>query len=253
DACEKSENATLIDYAEFASLSKTLSTDIKMLRSGVDTPIHPHFDSLKETGRTSTVKPNVQNVRRLPGIRECFKPRDGHVFLDADYPMLELHTHAQVCYWQLGYSKLGDALRAGDDPHLSMACTILGRPYDELAKRLAEGDGVVANARTAGKGANFGVPGGLGAETFAHITWKAYRIKMTEAEAKVLIKQYKSTWTEINAYFRWINSLDDGYGRYNVVQPWSQRLRAGASYCSACNSPFQGLGADVAKLALWLV
>jgi DNA polymerase-1 len=38
---------------------------------------------------------------------------------------------------------------------------------------------------------------------------------------------------------------------FNLKQVWSNRLRAGATYCSACNSFYQGLGADVAKLAGW--
>ncbi len=38
-----------------------------------------------------------------------------------------------------------------------------------------------------------------------------------------------------------------------MIQPWSNRLRADATFCAACNSGFQGLGADVAKLAGWYV
>jgi hypothetical protein len=253
DACERSEDPLLMTYAEYASLGKTLTTDIPMLRSGAELPVHTRFEDVLATGRTSSSGPNLQNIRRLPGIRECFKPREGYVFLDADYPMLELHTLAQVCYWQFGFSTLGDALRNGEDPHLRMASTILSRPYAELKARRAAGDAEVDNARTAGKGVNFGAPGGLGKSTFAQYAWKSYRIRLSEDDAAVLIRQYKDTWKEIPLYFRWINSLAADGKNYNVVQPWSGRLRAGASYCSACNSPFQGLGADVEKLALWLI
>lgn len=249
DACERSEDPLLLDYAEYASLDKTLSTDLPILRSGTVLPIHPRIDSIKETGRVSFSKPNLQNQRRLPGIRECFVPRAGHVFLDADYPMLELHTLAEVCYQTLGFSYLGDALRSGEDPHLRIASTILGRPYAELDRS----DPVVDRARTAGKGVNFGAPGGLSPETFAHYAWKSYRIRMSVDEARVLIQQYKQTWREIPSYFRWIKSLDNGDGCYNVRHLWSGRLRAYATYCAACNSPFQGLGADVAKVALWFL
>ena len=251
DACEKSEDPSLTLYAEYAGLTKTLSNDIPTLMRGITQPIHTHFESLLETGRTSSSNPPVQNVRRLPGIRECFVPRAGFVFVDSDFKMLELHTLAQVCYWVLGYSHLGDALRAGKDAHLMIAATILGEDYDALLPRKKED--AVDNARTAGKGVNFGAAGGLGAETFALFAWKAYRIKMTVDEAAVLIKQYKATWPEMHAYFRWVSSLETRSDHYNVVQPWSGRLRAGATYCSACNQPFQGLGSDVAKLAMWLV
>jgi hypothetical protein len=135
-----------------------------------------------------------------------------------------------------------------------MAATILGMTYEDALARYKAGDPVADNARVCGKGVGFGAPGGLGKATFARYAWKSYKIRMSEDQAAVLINQYKSTRTEMPKYFRWVNSLVSvGTETYNVVQPWSRRLRAGASYCAACNSPFQGLGADVAKYALWLV
>lgn len=253
DACDSSGDPMLELYSDYTSLAKTLSNDIPMLRSGIQFPIHTFFDELRETGRTSSRKPNIQNVRRLPGIRECFIPRQGMVFIDTDYRMLELHSLAQVCYWQFGYSLLGDALRAGQDPHLQMGARILGISYEEALILKSLYDKSVDDARTAGKGVNFGAPGGLGAKTFAVYSWTNYRIRITQERAKELIAIYKSTWREMVDYFKWINSLSDGDGGYNIVQPYSGRLRAGTTYCSACNSPFQGLGADVAKRALWLV
>jgi DNA polymerase-1 len=268
DTCAASDDLILSLYSEYTSLAKTLANDIPMLRSGVTTPVHSRFDELRKTGRTSSSSPNVQNVRRLPGIRECFIPRPGFVFIDCDFGMLELHTLAQVCYWVLGFSTLGDALNAGVDPHLRMASAILRIEYDEAKRRREAGDGEVDNARTAGKGVNFGRPGGLSAKTFVVYAWTNYKIRLTLDEAQHLIDLYDQTWVEMPRYFGWIKSQkdpnysktvvdDEGrereLSRFDIVQPWSQRLRAGAAYCEACNSPFQGLGADVAKLALWLV
>jgi DNA polymerase-1 len=265
DSCTGSEDPILVIYSEYQSLAKTLSNDIPMLRAGAYLPVHSRFDELKETGRTGSSKPNVQNVRRLPGIRECFMPRPGMVFIDTDFGGLELHTLAQVCLWVLGFSTLAEALNSGKDPHLIMACAILKITYDEAKARREAGDAEVDNARTAGKGANFGRAGGLSAKTFVVYAWTNYRIRMTLEEAQTLLEIYDRTWKEMPSYFRWIKGLKDVYyykldeatgremTRYNVVQPWSGRLRAGTSYCAACNSPFQGLGADVAKLALWLV
>jgi hypothetical protein len=113
DACTGSEDPILVLYSEYQSLAKTLSNDIPMLRAGATMPVHSRFEELKETGRTGSSKPNVQNVRRLPGIRECFMPRPGYVFVDCDFGGLELHTLAQVCMWVLGFSTLGEALKAG--------------------------------------------------------------------------------------------------------------------------------------------
>jgi hypothetical protein len=271
DACEASQDDLMRQYSLYTTLAKTISNDIPTLRSGSVMPIHTRYEPILETGRTSSSKPNVQNWPRLPGVRECAAPRAGNVFIDADYPMLELHTLGQVCLWVLGWSYLSDALKAGKDPHLQMASTILGEPYEDLKARKKED--AVSNARTAGKGVNFGVPGGLGPDSFVSYAWRGYKIRLTHDESRTLIGQYKSTWIEMPHYFEWISEKaaqkivnDEPQFRFNprtqkrapwmvhnIVQPWSGRLRAGAEYCASCNSPFQGLGSDVAKVALWLV
>lgn len=269
DACDGADDPLLELYSAYTSLAKTLSSDIPMLLAGVTMPVHSRFEELKETGRTGSSKPNVQNVRRLPGIRECFRPRDGFVFIDTDFSMLELHTLAQVCFWALGFSTLGEALNSGQDPHLKMASVILAIDYAVALQRKEQDDSEVGNARTAGKGVNFGAPGGLSAKTFVVYAWANYKIRLTLEQAENLIKLYHSTWREIPTYFRWVKGHKDPYSvrtyideetgqeretcTYNIVQHWSGRLRAGVGYCAACNSPFQGLGADVAKVALWLV
>lgn len=267
DACSGSQEPMLELYSAYTSLAKTVSNDIPMLRAGVMMPVHTRFDELKKTGRTGSSKPNVQNVRRLPGIRECFVPRPGHVFIDTDFAMLELHTLAQVCRWNLGFSTLGEALNAGKDPHMIIACAILDYAYDY--GKAHKKDPEVDNARTGGKGLNFGAAGGLSAKTFVVYAWTNYKIRLTLEESQRLLKIYFDTWKEIPSYFRWVRGHEDPYSikmvkdpetgverkqsRYNIVQPWSGRLRASAAYCEACNTSFQGLGADVAKLALWLV
>jgi DNA polymerase-1 len=269
DACTGSEDPILALYSQYTSLAKTLANDIPMLRAGAYMPVHTRFEELLETGRTSSSSPNVQNVRRLPGIRECFVPRPGNVFVDCDFSMLELHTLAQVCFWVLGFSTLGEALNAGRDPHLQMAAKIIGADYETAKARREAGDSEVDNARTAGKGVNFGRPGGLGVKTFVVYAWTNYRIRLTKERVAELLDMYDDTWIEMPSYFGFIDGLKDPATvkividpetkkekrvyRYNVVQPWSGRLRAHASYCAACNSPFQGLGSDVAKMALWLV
>jgi hypothetical protein len=269
DACSGSGEPMLELYSAYTSLAKTVANDIPMLRAGVTMPVHTRFDELKKTGRTGSSKPNVQNVRRLPGIRECFVPRPGHVFIDTDFSGLELYTLAQVCKWNLGFSTLGEALNSGVDPHLKIAAAILKIDYETAKARRAAEDPEVDNARTGGKGLNFGAAGGLSAKTFVVYAWTNYKIRIDLEESQRLLKIYHDTWKEIPSYFKWVRGHEDPYSikmvkdpetgaerkqsRYNLVQPWSQRLRANCAYCEACNTPFQGLGADVAKLALWLV
>lgn len=74
DACQESADPLLEAYAEASSLVKVLSNDVAAWAKGVHTPVHTHFD-LAATTRTTSAGPNVQNPRRLPGVRECIVPR----------------------------------------------------------------------------------------------------------------------------------------------------------------------------------
>ncbi len=74
DACKGVGDPLLEAYAELSSYKKVLTNDVEALRRGVVVPISTHFD-LAETGRTTSARPNIQNPRRLPGVRECFVPR----------------------------------------------------------------------------------------------------------------------------------------------------------------------------------
>ena len=298
-------DGALADYAELSHFGKMRSADVPVLRGGVIAPIHTHFEELLETGRTGSSAPNVQNVARgdkdRPGARECYIPRElmwdaaqgilvPSVMVDSDYALGELHTLGQACLWLLGHSKLAEALQSGRDPHTAMACEILGIPY-EMGKKLKElKDADFDNARNSGKAINFGKPGGLGVETMRAYGIRSYGVDLPTRCAcpditlpsckcrtwEKLLKLWESLWTEMPAYFRWVDAqrakvtravaggwldgqgLGKGGGKstkreqlYNIRQPFSRRLRAGATYCSGCNSVFQGLLADVAKRAGW--
>lgn len=279
DACRLSEDNALQAYAELTHTAKMLTADIKQLRKGCDgQAIHTHYEVLLETGRISSAGPNVTNRARgegkevklrdgttregRPGDRECFIPREGRVLVDTDYPQLELYCLAQVCRWALGYSTLGDVLLAGKDPHTDFARLIVAAAgggselsYEEAAKVLKDKKHplyqALKNARDAAKGCNFGKPGGLGAETMVSYAAKAYGVIRTEDQWRDLLKLWDKQWPEMPDYFGFINGLETypDSGEFVVPQMWSGRLRAGATYCAACNSFYQGLGADVAKRA----
>ena len=153
DACERvaAVDEAFAVYARYLTLSNIVDSQIPQLLMGTVGPIQPRFNVLVESGRTScsAAKPRkgmaptqhgfqVQNVRREPGIRECFRAREGYFFADADYSGLELCTMAQACVDLLGESKLGEALNAGLDPHLAMGASLLGISYEQAIERKHE-------------------------------------------------------------------------------------------------------------------
>jgi DNA polymerase I-like protein with 3'-5' exonuclease and polymerase domains len=181
-------------------------------------------------------------------LRQCFRPRKGFVYIQADFDGLELRTLSQVCKTLLGFSHLGDALNAGQDPHLGIASTVLQQPYDSLISRKEEP--VVVNARQVGKVANFGFPGGLGGDKLVYFAKKAYKVTITEQEAWALKRTWFVTWPEMPKYFDLIKkALEVGNG--TLEQLFTKRLRGGLLFTNGANTLFQGLGADATHRAGW--
>lgn len=248
DSCEMSGDPVLIDYARISAIKKRLSTDVPLLQRGL---IQTRFNTLLETGRTSS-SPNIQNLPRSGGVRECFVPRPGCVFAAADYGAFELRTVAQAMI-KIGIpSKLAEALNKGFDPHLEVARQVVGCTYEQAAERLAAGDEKIGNARQVGKVANFGFPGGLGLARFCDFARSGYGVTITEEEARNLKQKWITAWPEFRHYFEWV-STQCGTGKAKMKQVFVDRYRGGCSYTEACNTMFQGLAADAAKHAGFLV
>jgi DNA polymerase-1 len=264
DACKAADDETMKLYAELTSLKTVLNKDIPALAKAVIYPIHTRFD-MAETGRTTSSSPNVQNWRRLPGIRECFVPRPGRVFAQADYSSLELCTLAQACLDLLGHSALADMLNKGIDPHSLFASKILGWSYEETHRaakdkshpKHKEAD----NARQVGKVFNFGAPGGLGMKrkrdgsdaTLIVFARKTYGIEITHEELAAYGETWHATFPEMREYFAHVNSLVGTDGVLTMTQLRSGRIRGGTNYTAGCNSYFQGLGADATGGAYFLI
>jgi hypothetical protein len=254
EACESSGDEILEDYAQLTSLKAVLNKDLPMLRNGIYYPVHTSF-GMAASCRVTSSKPNVQNPKRLPGIRECFIPRPGKVFAQADFAALELHTLAQCCLVLVGQSELANVLNAGMDPHTDFACSLLRISYEEgLVRRKNAKDDVFDNARQTAKVANFGFGGGLGAEKLCLFAKKSYNQILTVDRAKDLKESWLQRWPEMRFYFRLVSDLiDAGTGLATIRQVFSNRFRGGCHYTSACNGFFQSLGADAAKRATYLV
>jgi len=254
DSCERTEDPALKLYAEFSTLMTVQSKDLKMLRQGSSLPIHSRFQ-LIETGRSSSSGPNVQNVRRLPGIRECFVPREGYVYGQADYPGLELRTLAQSCIWLVGQSELARFLNSDPDadPHMMVAAQLLHTTY-EHAKANSK-DKEVKQARQAAKVANFGFPGGLGFKALVDFARATYGVIITEDEARHLKQKWLSTWPEMSSYFDAVSSMCSGDGGLGFIEQLGgcKRYRGSVRYTAACNTFFQGLGADATSEAGWYI
>ncbi len=262
DTCEHVGDEVLKHYADLSSTSTLLSTYVPLLERASYTPLHPHFTTLLSTGRTSS-SPNVQNLPTEQGVRECFVPRPGYVYIVSDYAGIELRTWAQICYSLFGESKLREALNAGLDAHTKMASLILGIPYEQAVAEYAQDrKGRVYKPRQAGKAGNFGFPGGAGYARWREYARTNYGVEVEldddgspgAMSAKRIKNFWREAWPESERYADWCSAqCDAGGGLGMVEQAFVKRFRGGLRYPELANSLFQGLAADLAKTAFFFV
>src|SRR5690606_24015976 len=164
-------------------------------------------------------------------------------FLQYDYPGLELCTLGQVLIKLFGASKLADVINrdGAGEVHSSFAEKMLQVPRS---------DPNFKEARQTAKVANFGFPGGLGSASLVYFALGKYGVRSTESEARDLKYKWLAMWPEMRRYFDLVGSMC-ATGKTTIVQLFSDRVRGACSYTQACNSYFQGLGADATGLALY--
>ena len=251
--------------ADISAAAHNHSTYISVLFNGASFPLNPGWNELLESGRTSCYNPNVQNLPRNGGYRECFVPRLGWTFINCDYSTIELRALAQVCLDLFGHSKMAEALREGKDLHVDMAADLLGITYEEATawqrgEHGPEKKKILKDYRQMSKALNFGFPGGLGPDTAIEYSWTTWGVKYDPdpgvAREKVVAykKAWLKKWPEVEEFFAYVSAQTArGGGIFTLTQPRSGRLRGGAGYCDGCNSHFQGLAADGATAALFLI
>ena len=204
-----------------------------------------------------TVGTNVQNVPKVGGWRECLIPdSDDHVWVVADFTGLELFTFAEILDHRYGHSALAAALRAGLDGHVTMGARLAGCSREAFiaARRGELGPDAQAYAeemRQGAKGPNFGLPGGLSPRGLVAYMKGYNGSRITEAEASRLIR----LWHESDPCYQ--RYLDDAKISARLGAPIvayrSGRVRASTRFTEHANTPFQALGADIAKAAGWQV
>ena len=173
--------------------------------------------------------------------------------MTADYATLELCSLGQVCIDLFGFSRMAEAINGGKDLHVDMASELLGLSYEEAISRYEEGDAEVKSFRQMSKAANFGFPGGLGADSFVEYALASYGVRISPTEAHALKARWMQKWPEMQQFFRYVGALSPFGNDFTVVQLRSKRQRGGCNFNAGCNTFFQGLAADGAKRAVWQV
>ncbi len=225
------KDPALQQLAEYSKVEKLISTYLPVLERGAREDINARY-GIVESGRTSCTGPNLQNIPRSGGIRECFQARG--VFVDADYATIELRCVAQIMLSWFGKSALAEAFQEGRDPHMEVAMQLGGPQHRQL-----------------GKIANYGIFVGMGARTFVQHA-KESGVELTISQAREVIEAAHKTWPELRSY---LNRAEYGAAVDGYIKHFkSGRIRGNVTSRTVwANSQFQGLAADGAKAALYEV
>ncbi|MBO5199278.1 MAG: DNA polymerase I [Lachnospiraceae bacterium] len=209
-----------------------------------DGRIHGKFNqTVTATGRISSTDPNLQNIpiRMELGrrIRKVFTPKDGYVFLDADYSQIELRVLAHMS----GDERLIEAYHQAEDIHRITASQVFHTPLAE----------VTPAQRSNAKAVNFGIIYGISSFGLGQ------NLNITRKEAESYIKQYLETYPQVKEFLNGLVEYGkkEGcavtmFGRRRPVPELSSGNFMQRSFGErvAMNSPIQGTAADIIKIAM---
>ena len=233
----------ILDYRKYAKLKSTYVDGLADCL-GQDGRVHSTFQQkVTATGRISSTNPNLQNipVRMEIGkkIRKVFHPKEGYVFLDADYSQIELRVLAHLS----GDENLIKAYLNGQDIHKSTASLVFHTPFDE----------VTPLQRRNAKAVNFGIVYGISAFGLSE------DLKISQKEAKEYIENYYAAYPKLKEYIDGLvsKSKETGYaetlfGRRRPIPELksSNFMQRQFGERVAMNSPVQGTAADIIKIAM---
>lgn len=158
--------------------------------------IHPRYNDLVNTGRTSCYGPNLQQQPKGEW-RKHFVPTPGYKLFIGDLAGAELCTFAAFCRAAYGVSVMAEQLSAGRNIHAYFAAKIMGLDPDEFLALAKTDPKTFAAKRQLAKPANFGLMGGMQADSFmAYAAGPAYKVTLTRSQALELIRQWEETFPE---------------------------------------------------------
>lgn len=233
----------ILEYRQLTKLKSTYADGLALCIAP-DGRIHSTFNqTITATGRISSTEPNLQNIpiRMELGrlIRKVFVPKEGDVFIDADYSQIELRVLAHMS----GDQNLIAAYQHAEDIHRITASQVFHTPLEavtDLQRRNA-------------KAVNFGIVYGISSFGLSQ------DLSITRKEAEGYIASYFETYPGIKIFLDRLvtDAKEKGYaetmfGRRRPVPELASSNFMQRSFGEriAMNSPIQGTAADIIKIAM---
>lgn len=172
-------------------------------------------------------------------IRKVFKPKEGCVFLDADYSQIELRVLAHMS----GDEGLIEAYLENQDIHRSTASKVFHTPYDEVTDL----------QRRNAKAVNFGIVYGISSFGLSQ------DLNIPKKEAQAYIDQYFAMYPAVKQFIdglvekaKKLGYSETMFGRKRPLPEIKSSNFVQRSFGErvAMNAPIQGTAADIIKVAM---
>ena len=251
--------AELLAYSKIYKQAGFLSRWLQD-QHAADDRVHTTYSQIMDnnTGRFSSRNPNLQQIPGATKFRSLFKASPGRKIVDADYNAVELRIVAEIT----GETRMIRGFCDRVDPHLQTAATVSGKALEEITEI----------ERNQAKATNFGLIYGCGAHMLTVQARSSYGVEISLAQAKRFQSKFFKHYPQIKEYhqkscqpenrvvqhFRY--APDKGFFSVNIVGTRTQsgRLRiwpthrgeTQARFTELANTPVQGTGADILKIAL---
>ncbi|MDE7061144.1 MAG: DNA polymerase I, partial [Lachnospiraceae bacterium] len=233
----------LLEYRQLTKLKSTYADGLAPYIAE-DGRIHSTFrQTITATGRISSTDPNLQNIpiRMEVGrqLRKVFIPKEGFVFLDADYSQIELRVLAHMS----GDAQLIAAYNTAQDIHRITASQVFHTPFEEVTKE----------QRSRAKAVNFGIVYGISSFGLGQ------GLNISRQEAEEYIEKYFETYPRVREFMDGLvaEARESGesctlFGRIRPLLDISSsnHTKRAEQERVAMNSPIQGTAADIMKIAM---
>lgn len=229
----------LLKHREMATFLKMFGRPMPAFVHPDTGRIHAEFWQLgAASGRTTSSNPNMQQLPHDLEIRSCFRAAEGCRLVIADYSQIELRIAAEIS----GDPAMIEAFTQGEDIHRRTASLVTGKAPEEVTK----GD------RQLAKAINFGLAYGMQAAGFQGYARDAYGVTVTAEEAVAFRDRFFAGYQGLA---RWHRIQTARAKKAGAVRTLSGRLRTFEKVLltTATNTPVQGTGADMLKVALGTV
>ena len=247
ETLDQLDHPIIAPIQEHREISKLKGTYLDALPPLVDPKtgrVHTTFNQVvAETGRISSQDPNLQNIpiRSELGrqIRKGFVAAPGHVLVAADYSQIELRILAHLS----GDPLLSTAFREKIDVHTQTAAEVFGVAREDVTKE----------QRRVAKAVNYGLS--YGQSDFG----LARALDVSRTQATEYSRRYFQRFPTIHKFMDDIVTIARAQGgARTLLGRWrpianlmskSPQARHAAERV-AQNTPMQGTGADIIKLAM---